>query len=316
MPRAIWSGSISFGLIYIPVKLYSAVSEKSVRFNQIDRRNGARIRQRKVNAETGEEVPAEDIVKGFELAKGSYVLMSEADLATIAPEGNGMMDLDCFVELDDIDPIYFDGAYHVMPEKAAKPYALLVRAMEESRKVAIARFVMRSKQYIAVMRPKDGALLMSMLVYEDEINPAADLDELADLAKVTIDDRELAMAGQLVESLTQDWNPERYHDEYRERVLDLIDQKAAGKELVTELPAGPDASKVVDLIAALEASVAAAKASRVRHPTAADADNDAGPDNADNDDDADNDAGADNADNDDAAGPAARSRRRAVKKSA
>lgn len=272
MPRAIWSGSISFGLIYIPVKLYSAVTERSVRFNQIDRRNGSRIRQRRVNAETGEDVPVEEIVKGFELTKGNYVLVSEADLATIAPEGNGLMELDCFVDLDEIDPIYFDGAYHVVPEKAAKPYALLVRAMEESRKVAVARFVMRAKQYVAVMRPKDGALLMSMLVYDDEINDVADLDELADLAKVTIDDRELAMAGQLVESLTQDWDPERYHDEYRERVLDLIDQKAAGKELVAELPSGPDPSKVVDLIAALEASVAAAKASRQRHPTSGDAD--------------------------------------------
>jgi len=266
VPRAIWSGSISFGLIYVPVKLYSAVTERSVRFNQIDKRNGARIRQRKVNAETGEDVGQDDIVKGYELTKGSYVLLDEAELATIAPEGNGLMDLDCFVDLDEIDPIYFEGAYHVVPEKAAKPYALLVRAMEESNKVAIARFVMRAKQHIGVMRPKDGVLLLSMLVYQDELNPASQLDELTDVAKVTLDERELAMAGQLVESLSEDWDPERYHDEYREKVLELIDQKAAGRELVAEAPSGPDDSKVVDLIAALEASVAAAKASRTRHP--------------------------------------------------
>ena len=270
MPRAIWSGSISFGLIYIPVKLYSAVTERAVRFNQIDKRNGARIRQRRVNAETGEEVGPDEIVKGYEVTKGSYVLLSESDLATIAPEGNGLMDLDCFVDLDDIDPVYFDGAYHVVPERAAKPYALLVRAMEESRKVAIARFVMRAKQYVGVMRPKDGALVLSMMVYEDELNAASDLDELADVAKVVLDERELAMAGQLVESLTLDWDPERYHDEYRERVLDLIDQKAAGKELIAEAQPSIDDSKVVDLIAALEASVKAAKASRTRHPTGSD----------------------------------------------
>jgi DNA end-binding protein Ku len=268
MPRAIWSGSISFGLVNIPVKLYSAITEKSVRFHQLDKRNGARVRQQRVNEQTQEEVPYEQIVKGYEVTKGHYVIISEDDLAAFAPEATHTIDLVCFVDLDEIDPIFFDGAYFVAPEKAAKPYALLVTAMEESNKVAIARFVLRSKQYLAALRPKDGGLLLSMMVYSDELNSVDDLVEFDDVAKVKVDRKELAMASQLIESLSEPFDPQSYHDDYRDQVRELIDRKAAGEEIVAEVTPAPSADKVIDLMAALEASVKAAKSSRSRHPTA------------------------------------------------
>jgi len=268
MPRAIWSGSISFGLVNIPVKLYSAISEKSVRFNQIDRRNGARVRQQRINAETGDEVPYEEIVKGYEISKGSYVVVTDDDLAAFAPEATHTLDLECFVDLDAIDPIFFDGAYHVAPSGAAKPYALLVQAMEEAGKVAIARFVMRSKQHLAVLRPHDGTLLLSMMVYADEINPSASIGEFEALDGVTVDPKELAMAESLIDSLSEAWDPEDYHDTYREQVLDLIDKLADGQVVAADTTPPPSTDKVIDLMAALEASVREAKAARTRHPTA------------------------------------------------
>lgn len=268
MPRAIWSGSISFGLVNIPVKLYPAISEKTVRFNQLDRRNGARIRMQRTNAETGEEVAWEDIVKGYEVTKGSYVTVTDDELAAFAPEITHTIDLECFVDLAAIDPIYFDGAYHVAPVKAAKPYALLVSAMEESNKVAVARFVMRSKQHLAALRPKDGTLLLSMMVYADEINATDEIGEFDELDGVKVAAKEVAMAEQLIASLSEPFDPESFHDAYREQVLNLIDRKISGERIVAEITPAPSAEKVVDLMAALEASVAAAKAARERHPTA------------------------------------------------
>ncbi len=268
MPRAIWSGSISFGLVSIPVKLYSAISEKSVRFNQIDGRNGARVRQMRVNAETGEEVPYAEIVKGFEIAKDTYVTVTDEELSAFAPEATHSLDLECFVDLDEIDPIFFDGAYHVAPSTAAKPYALLVRAMEEANKVAIARFVMRSKEHVAVLRPREGTLVLSMMVYADELNAASDIGEFDDVAAVDVDRRELAMAESLIASLSEPFDPESYHDTYRDRVLDLVERKSSGEVIRADVTAAPSADAVVDLMAALEASVRAAKASRSRHPSA------------------------------------------------
>ncbi len=272
MPRAIWSGSISFGLVNIPVRLYPAISEKTVRFNQLDRRNGARIKMRRTNAETGEEVEWGDIVKGYEVSKGRYVTVSDDELAAFTPEITHTIDLECFVDLDEIDPIYFDGGYHVAPVNAAKPYALLVEAMEAANKVAIAKFVMRSKQYLAALRPRDGALLLSMMVYADELNSTEEISEFDSLSSVRADAREVAMAQQLIDSLSEPFDPELFHDDYREKVLDLIDRKAAGEVVSLDVTPAPSAEKVVDLMAALEASVAAAKQARARHPTAAGAD--------------------------------------------
>ena len=268
MARAIWSGSISFGLINIPVKLFSAITERSVRFNQIDTRNGARIRTRKVNAEDGSEVPADVIAKGYEVSKGRYVLVSDDELASLQPRATHTIDLQEFVDLVDIDPIYFDGAYYVAPDdRAAKSYALLVEAMERAGKVAVARFVMRSKQYVAVMRPRDGHLVLSMMVYEDEINPVAEIPEFDQLEDVDITDKELGMAEQLIDSLSAEWEPDRFHDEYRDELLDLIHAKDAGEERVVAAVEGPAEDTVIDLMAALEASVAAAREARGRHPS-------------------------------------------------
>lgn len=268
MARAIWSGSISFGLINIPVKLFSAITERNVRFNQIDTRNGARIRTQKVNAEDGTDVPADVIAKGYEISKGRYVLVSDDEMASLQPRATHTIDLEEFVDLVDIDPIYFDGAYYVAPdERAAKSYALLVEAMDAAGKVAVARFVMRSKQYVAVMRPRDGHLVLSMMVYEDEINPVDQIPEFDQLAEVEITQKELAMAEQLIESLSADWQPGQFHDSYRDELLDLIHAKDAGEERVVAALESPSEDKVIDLMAALEASVAAAREARGRHPS-------------------------------------------------
>ncbi|HAP75164.1 MAG TPA: Ku protein [Acidimicrobiaceae bacterium] len=265
MPRPVWSGTVSFGLVAIPIKLYHAVSKKSISFNQLDDRTMSRIKLRKVSAETGEEVPDEHIVKGYEVSKGRYVVVDPEDLEPFMPAATKSIDLEEFVDLDQIDPVYFDSAYILAPDKTPKPYALLARAMEAANKVAIGRFVMRNKQYVAAIRAVDGTLLMSTMVFADEVVPVSAIDELAALDGLEVSDKEVLMAEALVESLSADFMPGKYRDEYREQVLDLIERKAAGEEF--EAPAAAaSAPAVVDLMAALEASVKAAKAARARHP--------------------------------------------------
>lgn len=268
MPRAIWSGAVSFGLVSIPVKLYNAVSRKNVSFNQLDSRTGARIRYKKVSDADGEEVPAEAIVKGYQLSSGDYVLLDDAELGSLDPEASRTVEIEQFVELAEIDPVFYDAAYYAAPDKAArKPYSLLVKAMEEQQRVAIARFVMRSKQYLAVLRADDGVLVLSTMVYADEVNDPEELAELDGVDEAEVSERELTMARQLVESLTEPFDPERFKDDYRIRVLDLIERKAAGEELMAA-PAPAAEEKLVDLMAALEESVREAKVARGRHPTA------------------------------------------------
>jgi DNA end-binding protein Ku len=266
MARPVWSGTISFGLIAIPVKLFHAVRKQSVSFNQLDERNMARIRYRKVNAETGDEVGDRHIVKGYEVAKGRYVVVDPDELEPFMPVPTKSIDLEEFVDLEEIDPVFFDTAYHLAPDATPKPYVLLARAMEQSGKVAIGRFVMRNKQYTAAIRAEQGRLVMSSLVYADEVVDPADIEELQGLDEVEVNDREVAMAESLVASLTADFEPHKYHDEYREQVMALIQMKADGEEW--EAPeAVAEKPNVVDIMAALEASVAAAKESRARHPT-------------------------------------------------
>jgi DNA end-binding protein Ku len=265
MARPVWSGTISFGLVAIPVKLFHAVRRQSVSFNQLDERNMARIRYRKVNAETGEEVDDDHIVKGYEISKGRYVVVDPDELEPFMPVATKSVDLEEFVDLADIDPVYFDTAYHLAPDGPPKPYVLLARAMEASGKVAIGRFVMRNKQYTAAIRAEDGRLVMSTLAYADEVIDPADIEELHGLDAVDVNDREVAMAEALVESLAAEFEPAKYHDEYREEVMALIQMKADGEEF--EVPeAAAEKPKVVDIMAALEASVAAAKDARSRHP--------------------------------------------------
>lgn len=269
MPRAIWSGSISFGLVNVPVKLYSAVSRKTVNFNQIDSRTGARVKMKRVSSVDETEVSYNDIVKGYELSSGEYVIVSEEELAALDPEAVRTIDIEEFVDLADIDPMFYDSSYYLAPDQTtAKAYKLLTMAMENSQKVGIARFVMRTKQYLAAIRPKDGRLILNTMVYADELVDADEIGGFDAVAKVEIAERELAMAQQLIESLSAEFAPEKHHDTYREAVLSLIERKAAGEAEIVAPAAAPTADKVIDLMAALEASVKAAKDARSRHPAA------------------------------------------------
>lgn len=261
MPRPVWSGTISFGLVAIPVKLYSAVNSKSIAFNQLDDRNMERIRLKKVNGETGEEVPPEHIVKGFEVADGQYVVVDLDELEPLLPVPTKTIDLEEFVDLDEIDPVYYSSSYLLAPDKLTKPYALLARAMEDGGKVAIGRFVMRTKQYLAAIRSVEGRLLMSTMVFADEVVDPATVPGIEDAEDEVITEREMTMAISLVESMSGPFEPEKFHDTYREEVLALIERKASGLELEQVETTAPSAN-VVDLMAALEASVNAAKAAR------------------------------------------------------
>ncbi len=265
MARPVWSGTISFGLVAIPVKLFHAVRKKSVSFNQLDERNMARIRYRKVNGETGEEVADEHIVKAYEVSKGSYIVIDPDELEPFMPVATKTIDLEEFVDLDQIDPVYFDTAYHLAPDVNAKPYALLAQAMEASGKVGIGRYVMRNKQYTAAIRAEEGRLVMSSLAYADEVVDPAEIEAMAELDDIEVSDKEVLMAESLVASLSADFEPWKYHDEYREQVMTLIEMKRDGQEMVAPA-AATEAPKVIDIMAALEASVAAAKASRNSHP--------------------------------------------------
>jgi DNA end-binding protein Ku len=257
MARAIWSGAISFGLVNVPVKLFSAVSKKTVRFHQIDSKSGQRIRQQRVNPE-GNEVRYEDIVKGYEISPDRYVTIEPEELEALEPQKTRTIDIEAFVDLDQIDPIYYDHPYYLAPDKGAeKAYKLLVDAMDEAAKVAIARVVIRSKENLVALRPRNGVLAMETMLFADEVIPPDSLDELTvDGSKTS--KRELEMAKQLIESLSADFEPEQYRDEYRERVLDLIERKAAGETITIEAPE-EEPQKVPDLMAALEASIASAK---------------------------------------------------------
>jgi DNA end-binding protein Ku len=259
MPRAIWSGAISFGLVNIPVKLYSAVSRKTVRFHQIDAESGARVRQKRVGPD-GEEVAYEQIVKGYEIGPDRYVMITPEELESLEPQKTRTIDIEDFVDLEQIDPIYYDHPYYLAPDTgAAKAYRLLVDAMEESGKVAVARVVLRSKEHLVAIRPRNGALAMETMLFSDEVIPADSLEELAAAdGDVKTSDRELTMAQQLIDSLSSEFEPEKYHDEYRERVLDLIERKAQGETIVIEEPEA-EPQQVPDLMAALEASIASAK---------------------------------------------------------
>jgi len=260
MARSIWSGAISFGLVNVPVKLYSAVSPKTVRFHQLHEADGARIRQKRVCSADGEEVAYDEIVKGYEIGPDRYVIVTPDELEALDPEATRTIDIEDFVDLADIDPIYFDHPYYLAPNTgAAKSYRLLLDAMEAAGKVGIARVVLRSKQQLCAIRPSDGVLVMSTMNYGDEVNSPDSLDELDAAAEVAANERELKMAGQLIASLATEWDPGRYRDEYRERVLGLVERKAAGEEIAVA-PAAEEPKAVPDLMAALEASLAAVKA--------------------------------------------------------
>jgi DNA end-binding protein Ku len=260
MPRAIWSGAISFGLVNVPVKLYSATSPKTVRFHQLSAKTGTRIRQKRVDPSTGEEVAYEDIVKGYELSPDRYVLIEPDELDALDPKATRTIDIEEFVELSEIDPIYYDHSYYLAPAAGgAKAYRLLLEAMNESRKIAIGRIVIRSKQQLCALRPIGDALGLSTMLFGDEVLSPDRIDELDALGEAEASTREIGMAQQLIDSLSAQFDPAKFKDEYRERVLQLIEKKAAGEEIAVQ-PEAEETGPAPDLMAALEASLAEVRA--------------------------------------------------------
>jgi DNA end-binding protein Ku len=266
MPRPVWTGSISFGMVAIPIRLVPAVRKKSISFNQLDERDQSRIRYRKVNEDTGEEVPSEHIVKGYDVGSSQYVLITDDDLAPLAPAKSKEINLETFVPVEGLNPLMYDSSYLVLPDKNAKPYALLAEAMADSGRVGVGRFVMRQKEYLAAIRSDGHHLTLSTLVFPDELVAPESLDEFDQLEGVKVSDKELKMAKGLVDALSDDFEPDQYTDEYRLAVEHIIEQKAAGITPTFE-EAPKERATVIDLAAALEASLAEARQAKGRHPS-------------------------------------------------
>jgi DNA end-binding protein Ku len=261
MPRAIWSGSISFGLLNVPVKLYSAVSKKNVSFRELRQSDGSRIRHKRVAEADGEEVPYEEIVKGYEVAPDQFITITREELEELDPKKTRAIEIEDFVDLDEIDPIYFDHPYYLGPDKGAeKAYKLLVEAMDESRKVAVARFVLRNRESLAAIRPMGGVLTMATMRFADEVvSPREISDEIEVDGDGGPAKRELDMAKTLIDSLSSDFEADKYRDEYREELLAMLERKAKGEEVVSTTTEAPKPTKAPDLMAALEESLAAVK---------------------------------------------------------
>jgi DNA end-binding protein Ku len=255
MARPIWSGTISFGLVSVPVRMFSATESKELRFHFLDRNGLQPIAYDKVRRDTGKHVESEDIVRGFEVEKGRYVPLEDEDLDRLDVELTKTIDICDFVDLDQIDPIYFRRAYYLAPQEASeKPYRLLVRALEETGKVAIAKVVIRNKQHLAALRPRDGVLVLETMYYADEVRKPEKANGSIRLSKP-----EVEMAKSLVENLSADFDPEKYDDTYRKELLQLLRAKAKGKELPE--PEQEPEGEVVDLMAALRESVESTKKS-------------------------------------------------------
>jgi DNA end-binding protein Ku len=261
MPRAIWTGTISFGLLNVPVKLYSAVSSKAIRFRELRAKDGSRVRHKRVAEADEEEVAYEDLVKGYEIAPDQYVILSREELESLDPKRSKAIEIEDFVDLDQIDPIYFNQPYYLGPAPGAeRAYALLAAAMGEQRKVAIARFVLRNRESLAAIRAGDGVLTLATMRFADEVVPASQLEGLlGEEPDSPPRKQEVEMAKQLIESLSKDFDPSAYEDEYRSELLAMIERKAAGEDVLAAEPEAPKATKAPDLMAALEESLAAIK---------------------------------------------------------
>jgi DNA end-binding protein Ku len=262
MPRAIWNGSLSFGLVNVPVQLFSATDEKDIHFNQFEKGTGKRIHYKRVAEDSDKEVAYKNIVKGYEVSDGKFVIVTPEELESVEPGKSRTIDIEDFIDLSEIDPVYFEKSYYLAPQEGAgadRAYALLRDAMKKSGKVAVGRFVMRTKQYLACIRTgADDVLVLETMFFPDEVRAADNLPNVPTKKAAKVSDRELAVADQLIRSLSAEWDPAKYHDTYRQRVLDLIKRKAEGEEIVVEARE-PEETNVVDLMAALEASLAAAK---------------------------------------------------------
>jgi DNA end-binding protein Ku len=260
MARAIWSGTISFGLLNVPVRLFSAVARRNIALREIRDSDSARIKHRRVAEGTDEEVPYENIVKAYELTPGQYVPLSKDEMSALAPEKTRAIDVQDFVDIEEIDPMYFDSPYYLGPaDGAEKAYSLLAAAMESSGKAAISRFVFRNKEHLAAIRASEGVLTLTTMRFHDEVVPPSELDDALPDTKPKVAKREQQMAEQLIDSLSTEFEPGAYKDEYREQLLALIEQKAEGKEIVAAETEAPKATKAPDLMAALEESIAAVK---------------------------------------------------------
>ncbi len=265
MARAIWSGSISFGLLNVPVRLYSAVARRNIALREIRESDSARIKHRRVAEGTDEEVPYENIVKAYEITPGRYVALSKDEMAALAPEKSRAVEVQDFVDIEEIDPMYFDSPYYLGPaEGAEKAYSLLAAAMEKSGKAAIARFVFRNKEHLAAIRAGNGVLTLTTMRFADEVVPASELDDALPQKQGKVAKKEQEMAEALIDSLSTDFDPAAYRDEYREQLLGLIESKAEGKEIVAPETEEPEPTKAPDLMAALEESIAAAKGPKER----------------------------------------------------
>ena len=265
MARAIWSGSISFGLVNVPVKVYSAVKDHQVRFHQLDKKSGSRIRYEKIAEKTGKEVSADQIQLGYEMEKGKLVVVDPAELDELRPSTTRTIDISDFVELSAIDPAYYQRTYWLAPdgEGAARAYGLLVGAMEDRGRAGIGMVVMRNKQYLAAIRARDGALAMSTMRFADEIVDSSAIDAIPGRSSKP-DAKEMRLATQIVDSLAGEWNPESYHDTYTEEVRKLIKAHEKGQDVVVEEAPAARTADVVDLMSALEASLEAARSRKGR----------------------------------------------------
>ena len=262
-----WTGAISFGLVTVPVKLYSAVSRKTVRFHQLNGKTGVRIQQRRVDPSTGDEVAYEDIVKGYELAPDRYVVIEGDELDALDPKKTRTIDIEEFVELSDVDPIFYDHPYYLAPAAGgAKPYRLLLDAMRDTNRIAIARVVIRSKEQLVAIRPMGDVLAMSTMVFADEVIDPGTIDDIPRAEDVEVRDREVDIAKQLVESLSSEFEPDKFRDTYRDEVLALIERKASGDEIAVQPARDEEAEPVPDLIAALRASLDAVRAGDADEP--------------------------------------------------
>ena len=255
MPRPIWSGAISFGLVNVPVMAYSAVHDHTVHFHQLDKKSGARIQYRKVSAKTGRLVDSDDIEKGFGVSKGKYVVVDEDEFEALRLESTRSVDITDFVELESVDPIYYENTYWLgTKDESARAYRLLLTAMQDAQRVGIGSVVMRNKQYLAAIRPLDGALAMSTMRFADEVVPKSEIPDLPS-ARSKPDTKEVRLATQIIESLASEWDPRRYHDTYAEEMRDLIDRKAKGKKIEAPTPEPEKKAEVIDLMSALQASL-------------------------------------------------------------
>jgi DNA end-binding protein Ku len=256
--RAIWSGSISFGLVNIPVRMYSATQDRDIRFHLLHDQDKARLQRKLVSSTSGKEVHSEHIIRGFEVSKDQYVVVQKDEIESCAPEKSKAIEITDFVDLAEIDPIYYERPYYLVPQPAAvKPYKLLTEAMTQSKKVAIAKYVMHEKQHLAALRAVENVICLETMRFADEVVDASQLDAVPDNLK--LNEREIKAALQLIDSLASEFDPSKYSDEYRDCIMSIVERKARGEEVVVRPAPERQPSRAGDLMSALEASLSAAR---------------------------------------------------------